>query len=405
MPTVAPVPALNRIANRSGPGDSAPPGLAPQSFAKTRGRPDVLLIIGTRPEAIKLAPVYVQARRRLGSGCVASMCTGQHPEAVRQALADFDMEPDVVLPSCADTDLGARSAHFLSQIAQAFDVLRPRRLVVQGDTTSALAGALAGFHASIPVVHVEAGLRTHDLQRPFPEEGNRQMIARVATRHFAPTRRAVENLLREGIDDQAIEQVGNTVVDAIDLVRDRSKSRWPAPGTDVRRIVVTLHRRESWGGPIASICGALSDVLGARPDVEIVMPLHANPSVQATVRAAVGGCPRVQLVEPQGFADMQALLSTAYLLVTDSGGLQEEAPSHRVPTLVARSVTERQEAVEAGYAVLIGLDGRRAAGEVGRLLDHDDVYLAMRADRNPFGDGRAAERIVASMLRLEADAA
>ncbi len=355
--------------------------------------PSILLVLGTRPEAIKLAPVHRALRDRLGSGQVRLLATGQHPDLAGLALRDFDIVPDAVLEAPQSGGLSQRAAWMLGRMADILDEGHHTHVVVQGDTSTAFVGALAAFNAGIPVAHVEAGLRTYDLQAPFPEEANRRLIAPLARYSFAPTERAAANLRAERIPDSRVEIVGNTVVDAIELLRHRFADAWPPPARGGQRIVVTLHRREAWGAPMQAICEALAGLCRRRQSVELVLPVHPNPDVGRVVRGAFDGVANARLVEPLGFVEMQGLLAGSTLLVTDSGGLQEEAPSHNVPALVTRTVTERQEAVDAGTARLVGLDAARLVAEVERLLDDPDAYRAMQGKGNPFGDGRAAERI------------
>lgn len=333
------------------------------------------------------------------------MLTGQHPDGAREGLKAFGVEPDLVLPVPHREGLGRRTATMLDQASEVVFRTRPDQVVVHGGTNSAFAGALAGYYADVPVAHVEAGLRTHDISRPYPEEGNRQLIARIASRHFAPTQQAAANLRAEGIAAGRISVVGNTIVDAIALARSRfAAACQPAP-EGVRRVVVALQRREFWGQPIADFCAALRQLALSRPDIELVLPLHPDPKLRRTVRNAIGKGANITLVDAVDFLSMQALLSTSNILVTDSNGLQEAAPSHRLPTLVVRSGTEQVEAVDAGTAKLIGLDGGMAVQEIQHLLDHSTAHADMTRSANPFGDGRAAERIVTALLLRVAAAA
>ncbi|MFC3228446.1 non-hydrolyzing UDP-N-acetylglucosamine 2-epimerase [Marinibaculum pumilum] len=364
-----------------------------------------LLVLGTRPEAIKLAPVHSALCRRFGSDNVKLLATGQHPDLARLALQDFDIAIDLCLEAPSAGGLSARSAWMLDRLGGLMDDAVHSHVVVQGDTSTAFMGALAAFNARIPVVHVEAGLRTYDLAAPFPEEANRRLIAPLADICFAPTERAAENLRSERIPAQRIEVVGNTVVDAIEQLRPRFEGAWPAAAPGVRRIAVTLHRREAWGAPLQALCEGLAGLCRRRSDVDLVLPVHPNPMVGDIVRTAFAGVPNAELVEPLGFVAMQSLLSTSTLLVTDSGGLQEEAPSHGVPVLVTREVTERVEAVEAGTARLVGLDATRLVAAAEDLLDNEAARRAMVRDGNPFGDGHAAERIAARLATDRAEAA
>lgn len=367
-------------------------------MTESKAHSAILLVMGTRPEAIKLAPVHIALRRHLGPGAVRLLATGQHPDLAGLALRDFDLAADLVLPAPSSGGLAERTAWMLDRLAGVLRQDTYSHVVVQGDTSTAFVGALAAFYAGLPLAHVEAGLRTYDMTAPFPEEANRRLIAPLAQYCFAPTAAAADNLRAERIPDDRIAMVGNTVVDAIELLRPRFDGAWPPPEAGRSRIVVTLHRREAWGGPLQAICAALADLCRRRPAIELVFPVHPNPAVGDIVRAAFDRVDNAQLVEPLGFIEMQALLAGSTVLVTDSGGLQEEAPSHGVPVLVARRTTERQEAVDAGTARLVGLDAGHLVRELETLLDDPAARRAMCRPGNPFGDGRSAERIAARLL-------
>jgi UDP-N-acetylglucosamine 2-epimerase (non-hydrolysing) len=375
-------------------------------------KPEVLLIGGTRPEAVKLAPVVkaILARGRMRPVVVAS---GQHESMFEQALDAFDMHPDVRLrierPTGSQPELLGELVRVLDQqLVQR----NPSIVVVQGDTTTALAAALTAFWRKVPIAHVEAGLRSHDPRAPFPEEANRKLLAQISSLHLAPTTRAVENLRTEGISGPDVVLTGNTVVDAVLSMADRpvvySDPRLAAVENrarckETRLMLVTVHRRESSGPPLAGILAGLRTVLEHHEDVEVVLPVHPNPDVRKQVMAGVFGLARVHLTAPLNYIEFCRLLSTAELVLTDSGGVQEEAPSFGVPVLVLRDVTERTEAVEAGCATLVGTDPRVIAELASRLLN--DPPLA-RADwpANPFGDGHAAHRVehaIACRLGLE----
>ncbi len=366
---------------------------------------DVLLLVGTRPEAVKMAPVAVRLTEAGHRPVIVH--SGQHRDIVEQTLAPFGLRPDERLP----VDRGAGSqAELVSQLLPALDTVLARRkpavVVVQGDTTTALAGALAAFWRRIPIAHLEAGLRTGDLAAPFPEEANRQMIARIAALHLAPTAAAAAALHRESVPSAEIVVTGNTVVDA---VRQIAAADLPAVDprlaalereldvTGARLVLMTAHRRESWGAPLAEALEAVSTLVDAYPDVRLVLPLHPNPAVRDQIVAALGRHPRVVLTDPLGYPDLIRALRRADLVLTDSGGIQEEAPSFGAPVLVLRDVTERMEAVDAGCAWLVGTDRTRLLTAASRLLDEG---LRVPAERNPFGDGRAAERVCAALSRL-----
>lgn len=358
---------------------------------------NIAIVAGTRPEIVKLAPVYLELRRdrRLR---VRWIHTGQHGSMAREMLQCFGITPNVELARA-----GESLEEFSNSCRRHLDALmqedRWDACVVQGDTESAFVAALAAFYARVPVAHVEAGLRTHNLDRPFPEEGLRQMISRIAALHLAPTARARDTLLREGIDPARILVTGNTVVDA---------QRWIATTYGVVRgdaatsghILVTAHRRENWGEEIEEIFRAVADIARAHRQTRVLFPVHLNPVVQKPARAILGALPNVTLVPPIGYLAMQRALANARLLLTDSGGLQEEAPTFGVPTLVLRRETERPEAVEAGCALVVGSDRAEIVAAASRLLEDPAAAAAMGRAGNPFGDGFAALRIASGLERM-----
>nr|WP_039922846.1 UDP-N-acetylglucosamine 2-epimerase (non-hydrolyzing) [Amycolatopsis decaplanina] len=379
-----------------------------------RTAPDVVLLGGTRPEAVKLAPI-VQAMQVQGRMRPVLVASGQHETMFGQALSSFGLRPDVRLH--IERPTGSLS-ELLGELVKALDVhfeqLRPAAVVVQGDTTTALAGALAAFARQIPVVHVEAGLRSHDLRAPFPEEANRKLVAQLSTLHLAPTTRAVNNLLEEGIAGSEVLLTGNTVVDAVLSIARMPTAyhdhRLPdvehrATAGKSRLLLATMHRRESLGAPLAGILAGLRSIVEDHPDVEVVLPVHPNPHVRDQVVAGLLGVDRVHITGPLHYAEFCRLLSCARLVLTDSGGVQEEAPSFGVPCIVLREVTERMEAVEAGVSVLAGPDPVLIAHHAARLLaESPDEGANTRA--NPFGDGRAAvraEQAIARLLGLTSD--
>jgi UDP-N-acetylglucosamine 2-epimerase (non-hydrolysing) len=368
-------------------------------------KPAVLIIFGTRPEAIKLAPVI--RALAVSPRLTARVCvTGQHREMLDQMLGVFAIVPDhdlaVMKP---DQDLFDLSARTLVGLRSVLDAERPAAVLVQGDTTSAMVAALAGFYRRIPVGHVEAGLRTGNPYNPFPEEMNRRIASHLSTWHFAPTARAAENLEREGIPRASVIVTGNTIVDALQYVvsrleRDPSTCApvLPADRLAGRRLVlVTGHRRESFGDGMRNICHALLDLAERHSDLLVVYPVHLNPEVQRPVHQLLGRHPRIALTPPLDYLPFVDLMRRAYLILTDSGGLQEEAPSLGVPVLVMRETTERPEAVEAGTARLVGTDRDAIVAAANELLTNDAAHQRMRAAQNPFGDGRAAARIVAHL--------
>jgi UDP-N-acetylglucosamine 2-epimerase (non-hydrolysing) len=364
----------------------------------------VAVIAGTRPEAIKLAPLVRRLRARPGVETLF-VSTGQHREMLAQVLAAFDLAPDLDLGIMrAGQDLHAVTVATLERLKPVLRELRPAWVVVQGDTTTALAAALAAFYERIAVAHVEAGLRTNDRYSPFPEELNRRLVDQLSSALFAPTGRAREALLREGFPPERVLVTGNTVVDALRELRAAGRTRGRfAGGLDLeavrgRIVLVTSHRRESFGEGLAAICRALVALVERAPDVTVVYPVHLNPNVDGPVRAALGGHPRIVLLPPVGYVELLALLERAHLVLTDSGGIQEEAPSFRKPVLVLRDVTERPEGVAAGVARVVGTREERIVAEALRLLQDPVAYGRMASGENPYGDGRAAERIADALL-------
>lgn len=361
-----------------------------------------LIIMGTRPEAIKLAPVVLAARASDEVEPVV-LSTGQHREIFQDILDlygfEADLQADVMRHGQSLSQLSARCVREFEPLLAEAD---PDIVVVQGDTTSAAMGALSAFYAGVPVWHVEAGLRTTTPRLPFPEEMNRRLIGRLAEVHLPPTAIARENLLAEGIAEDAIVQTGNTGIDALLLavgMRDGFEDAGLAAITegDGPLVVATTHRRENWGEGIQRIAGALTDLLDRFPDLRVVHAAHPNPSVRADVEAALGDHPRALIPGPVGYGDFARLLSRATIIISDSGGIQEEAPSLGVPVLVARGETERVEGIEAGLSRLVGSDRELIVEEGVRLLTDPDAREAMRTGENPYGDGRAAERIIAEM--------
>jgi UDP-N-acetylglucosamine 2-epimerase len=356
----------------------------------------VACVFGTRPEAIKLAPIALAARQRRAHFTVTLIATGQHRDIGTAALDPFGLRADVDLAIMQSgqtpTDVLAR---VLAALPPVLGSVRPDVVLVQGDTSSTLAGALCAYHATIPVGHVEAGLRTGDRYSPFPEEMNRRLTSRVATYHFAPTEVARDRLLREAVDADAVVVTGNTVVDA--LAHLRTATTRPK-GLDLpvnsRLVLLTCHRRENHGARLTGICGAMREIVAARPDVHVVCPVHPNPAVQSVMHAVLRPVERVHLLGPIDYPELLWLLDAATLVVTDSGGLQEEAPAFHTPVLVIRDTTERPEGIEAGVARLIGTDPATIVRETLRLLDDPETYALMARGENPYGDGRASMRIL-----------
>jgi UDP-N-acetylglucosamine 2-epimerase (non-hydrolysing) len=380
--------------------------------------PGVWLVGGTRPEALKLAPLAMELKRQ-GLLRPVIISTGQHPLMFHQGLATFELRPDRDL--FLDRASGGQ-AELVAQMAKQLDreLLQdpPSAVVVQGDTASALVGALAAFWQQIPVVHLEAGLRSHDLAAPFPEEANRRMIDQITTLFLAPTPAAAANLTEEGICPDSIEVIGNTVVDAVLAIarQDRPFIEPSLAAVDVamaaghRLLLVTIHRRESWGAPMRAVLHAVQDVLAAHPDTVVALPVHPNPAVRADVVSVLGAERRVVITPPLEYPDLVCLLKRATLILSDSGGIQEEAPSFGVPVLVLRDRTERVEAVQSGCAFLVGTARKVVAKAAIGLLDgvdhgspHDVGGRRPRrviGQRNPFGDGHASERAAVALARL-----
>ncbi len=360
----------------------------------------IATIFGTRPEAVKMAPV-VSALRASADFRPLVIVTAQHREMLDQVLSVFDIVPDrdldIMLPEQSLADITTRA---LAGLYPVLGELRPAMVLVQGDAHTTFVGALAAYYHRIPVGHVEAGLRTADKYQPFPEELNRRMTTALADLHFAPTPAARDNLLREGIPRTAVLVTGNTVIDALAAIMARAPAALPpaTPPLNGRRMVlVTTHRRENWGEPLRQIYLGLLDLLERFPDVELIFSVHLNPAVRRVVSQVLEGHPRAHLIEPPEYAPWVQLMRRADLILTDSGGIQEEAPALGVPVLVLRRVTERPEGVQAGTALLVGTDRERIAAEAGALLADPSRHAAMAQSRNPYGDGRAAERIVEAL--------
>jgi UDP-N-acetylglucosamine 2-epimerase (non-hydrolysing) len=365
----------------------------------------VLFVFGTRPEAIKLCPVLLHMRTHPDTFAPKVCVTGQHRSMLDQVLAAFRVRPDydldLMLPG---QTLFQSTSRILAGLESVVQRERPDILLVQGDTTTTFCGALAGFYENIPVGHVEAGLRTGDSRQPFPEEINRVLTTRLATLHFAPTSRACANLVAEGVPQNRISVTGNSGIDAALLVRDGllrgelDAPDWSELDPGKKWIVVTAHRRESFGEGFERICRALAR-LADRPDVQIVYPVHRNPKVMEPVERHLGSQKNVVLLEPLDYVPFIDLMSRAYLLITDSGGVQEEGPSLGKPILVMRDKTERPEAVEAGTVRLVGTEEDRICREAASLLDDAAEYESMSRIHNPYGDGHASPRI-GDVIRL-----
>ncbi|GGD87461.1 non-hydrolyzing UDP-N-acetylglucosamine 2-epimerase [Caballeronia grimmiae] len=371
----------------------------------------LLLAFGTRPEAIKMAPLVKRLARDSGFECRVCV-TGQHREMLDQVLALFDIRPDFDLNIMKrGQDLFDVTSAILAGMRDVLATYRPDMVLVHGDTTTTMATTLAAFYQRISVGHVEAGLRTGNLASPWPEEANRKLTGALAALHFAPTERARHNLLAEGIDDDKIVVTGNTVIDALLQVGARlsndadlcavAERELPSLAPGRRLVLVTGHRRESFGGGFERICSALAQIAHASPDVDIVYPVHLNPNVREPVNRLLTGITNVHLIEPLDYLPFVRLMDRADVILTDSGGIQEEAPSLNKPVLVMRETTERQEAVDAGVVKLVGTDADAIVENVMHLLRDADAYAAMSRGANPYGDGRACDRIADALLRSE----
>lgn len=362
----------------------------------------LLLVFGTRPECIKMAPIIKELQRQQihFKVCV----TSQHREMLKPFLKYFHIPVDYNLNIMRyNQDLYYITTQVLLKFQKVLELECPDIVVVQGDTTTTFAAALASFYKRIPVAHVEAGLRTGNIYSPFPEEVNRRLTDHISRWCFAPTERARKNLLREGISDKFIWVTGNTIVDAIQMVtKDRYFECLKLPITvpeGHKLIVVTTHRRENFGKGIENICYAIVELVKRHSDIEIVYPVHLNPNVRRTVLRILNGVERVHLLEPLNYLVLLKLIQQSYLILTDSGGIQEEAPTFRKPVLVLRDFTERIEGIEAGVAKLVGTEKDRIISETERLLKNKKAYKEMCKGINPYGDGKASERIVKILLQ------
>jgi UDP-N-acetylglucosamine 2-epimerase (non-hydrolysing)/UDP-GlcNAc:undecaprenyl-phosphate GlcNAc-1-phosphate transferase len=363
-----------------------------------------MTIFGTRPEAIKMAPVIMELKKRADVE-VINVSTSQHREMLDQVLELFGIVPDFDLRIMSrDQTLMQIVEKTIRGLSEILQKTQPDILLVQGDTTTAFTGALAGFYSGIDVGHVEAGLRTWDNDSPFPEEVNRKMISVVARHHFAPTQGNKHNLLKENIDPSKIVITGNTVIDSLKyIIENQTKQEYAAKfcRNGSKLILVTAHRRENFGQPIINICKALLEIARSHEDVEIVYPVHMNMNVQQPVNNLLAGQDRIHLIPPVNYEEIVSLMNKAYLVMTDSGGIQEEAPSLGKPVIVMRTETERPEAVEAGTVVVVGNSEFSITQKAHELLDNRQTYQKMVKAVNPYGDGKAAVRIVEYLLQTQ----
>jgi len=365
----------------------------------------VALILGTRPEVIKMAPIIEKLKRhpRIHPFVII---TAQHRQMLDQMLEVFSIpvycDLNIMKRHQNLSDITIRATQKLYQLIEKVD---PDIVMVQGDTTTSFIGSLVAFYGRIPVAHIEAGLRTHDKYNPYPEEINRKLISAISDLHFAPTTGSKNNLLKEGIPGNSIYVTGNTVIDALLMIvgriRNKNRTSIRLRGVDLKRhklILVTAHRRENWGEPLREICAALKKLVQLRSDIAIVYPVHLNPNVQIPVYKLLRNTERIILLPPVDYEEFVAYLNACYLVLTDSGGIQEEAPSLGKPVLVLRKVTERPEAVQAGAAKVIGIEKKHIVSEVLKLLNNKREYQRMAQAINPYGDGKAAKRVVEALL-------
>jgi UDP-N-acetylglucosamine 2-epimerase (non-hydrolysing) len=363
-----------------------------------KARIKVVSVVGTRPEGIKMAPVVKAISRRGEVFEHTFLSTAQHREMLDDVLRVFGLKPDIDLQLMKpDQRLAQFASTALASLSDLFVQLRPDAVLVQGDTTTVMTAGLAAFYNGIKVGHVEAGLRSFDRCNPFPEEINRRITACVADLHFAPTERARTNLLKEGVPEKRVFVTGNTIVDALQSVQRNGGFENPELNSldfqKRRMLLITAHRRESHGAPLAAICQSLKVLVSKFDDLEVVYPVHLNPNVRAPVHACLGSVPRIRLIDPVSYGDLLRLMQLCHFILTDSGGIQEEAPSFHKPVLILRDVTERPEVIEAGVGKVVGTDQQRIVNEASRLLANGEVYKQMSSAPNPFGDGHAAERI------------
>jgi UDP-N-acetylglucosamine 2-epimerase (non-hydrolysing) len=352
----------------------------------------IVCVVGTRPEAIKMAPVIRRLKKQPWCEC-SVLCTAQHRELLDQVLELFGITPDVDFGVMQPNQtLSGLTSRLVERFDEVFARLRPDAVLAQGDTTTSMSAALCSYYHKLPFGHVEAGLRTGNLYAPFPEEMNRLVAARIARWHFAPTEEARVNLLKEGVAPEIVHVTGNTVIDAL-LQVALQWSETPAP-SERRLVLVTAHRRENFGPPLEQVCRAIRHLADTRADIEFLYPVHPNPNVRKVVDKTLGSHPRIRLAEPLDYKAFVNAMKQSYFILTDSGGVQEEAPALAKPVLVLREETERPEAVAAGVVRLVGTDFEKIVAESTRLLDDPAYYASMAHGASPYGDGRAAERIV-----------
>jgi len=355
-----------------------------------------MIIYGTRPELIKLAPVIIELKKYPEDFEVFQLATAQHREMLDQMLRIFELTPDKDLDLMVPNQtLEQLSSNVMLKVSEVFAEIKPDIVMIQGDTTTAMISALAAFYKKIAAAHVEAGLRTHDIYNPFPEEINRKIIGTVASYHFPPTQKGVENLVNEGVPVKNILMTGNTVVDALRYIEPKLDG-FPLPvklTPGKRLILVTAHRRENFGEPMENICRSLIDISEKFEDVEIIYPVHPNPNVREKTNKWLQGKERIKLLEPLNYIEFLVLMKRAHLILTDSGGVQEEAPTYKIPVLVMRLVTERPEGIDAGVSRIVGTSRETITQEAFKLLQNKAAYNSMSKGANPYGDGHASQRM------------
>lgn len=367
--------------------------------------PKIIVIYGTRPEAIKLAPVIKELKTQTALETKV-LTTGQHTDMVTQVNSVFGITPDIELQVFKPgQNLNSITSRVLQALDPVLEEMRPNAVLVQGDTTTVMGAALAAFHLGIKVIHIEAGLRSGNINLPFPEEANRKIVSQIATLHLAPTLGACKNLEAENVSRQNISITGNTVIDALQWVVNNYRHELePDLETKLksyeRHVLVTVHRRESWGSGINKIAKAIANLAAKFSGVQFILPLHANPAVAELFRTRLEGISNILIVPPQGYAQFVKLMELVEFIVTDSGGIQEEGPSLGKPVLVLRDTTERPEAIIAGTAKIIGTDTEKIISEVSLLLEDPHAYSQMATVQNPYGDGNASKRVVCAIKAL-----
>jgi UDP-N-acetylglucosamine 2-epimerase (non-hydrolysing) len=365
----------------------------------TNKKHKIVVAYGTRPEIIKMAPLIIELKKRKNVELVV-VNSGQHKEMVNDLESFFGITSDykfkVMTPN---QSLNTVLSKIITESASLFAQLKPDWVFVQGDTTTVLGIGIACFYAGIKVAHVEAGLRSNDINNPYPEEFNRRVVSLFANYNFAPTRASANNLVKEKVKKSKIHITGNTVVDALNYVLSNKKEKARSTANPVKKILITAHRRENHGKGIEKICEAVQKILSIRTDVEFIWPVHPNPNVSIPVKRILGANKRVKLTGPLSYLELVSEMREAYLIWTDSGGIQEEAPSMKKPVLILRNVTERPETVTAGFGVLVGVNSNKIVSVTTSLLDNKTKYKKMISGKNPFGDGKASQRIVNIVLK------